>query len=335
MTMTPIPTAPDPSRLLVLRALKLGDLLVAVPALRGLRRGFPHHRLVLATPAWLSPIVRLIDAVDELLPTAGLDASLPYLPGEIDIAVNLHGNGMQSRAMIDALDARLTIAHRVPGYPDGVPWVDGLHERERWVRLVSAFGIQAHADDLRIARPAVEPLVRGAAIVHVGAAFGSRYWPVERFAAVAAALVAAGKTVVLTGGAADAERAHRAAALAGITADRVLAGRAGLAEFAALIAHAAVLVSVDTGAAHLASSYGVPSVIVFGPSPPEQWGPPEGPHIVLTDPRLRRGDPFADDPDPALLAVTADEVIAALRSMCPSPGLQPGAQGQQRAAQQS
>ena len=46
--------------LLVLRALKLGDLLVAVPGLRGLRSGFPDHEMVLAAPQWLSPIIPLI-----------------------------------------------------------------------------------------------------------------------------------------------------------------------------------------------------------------------------------------------------------------------------------
>jgi ADP-heptose:LPS heptosyltransferase len=77
-----------------------------------------------------------------------------------------------------------------------------------------------------------------------------------------------------------------------------------------------VLVTVDTGAAHLASAYGTPSVVLFGPAPPEVWGPPaDGPHVVLTDARLRRGAAFADDPDPALLAVTADEVVAAARSL--------------------
>ncbi len=41
-------------RLLVLRALGLGDLLVAVPALRGLRERYPDHHLVLAAPPSLT-----------------------------------------------------------------------------------------------------------------------------------------------------------------------------------------------------------------------------------------------------------------------------------------
>ncbi|WP_336660725.1 glycosyltransferase family 9 protein [Leucobacter sp. USHLN153] len=317
---------PKPT-LLVLRTLKLGDLLVAVPALRGLRKRFPDHRIVLAAPGWLSPIVRLVDAVDELLPTPGLDELLPLAPGEVDIAVNLHGNGPESRTVIDALEPRVRIVHHVPsdtgatppGPEDPVPplWVDGMLERERWARLVRAAGAPADADDVRIAVPEALPPVSGAAVIHVGAFYGSRQWPVERFAEVARALVEAGHHVVVTGDERDRERAEQVAALAGLAEDDVLAGRIGLAEFAAVVARAVIVVTADTGAGHLASAYGIPSVIIFGPASPEEWGPPPGPHIVLTDASARRGEAFATDPDPALLAVSAADVIAAARRVLP------------------
>ncbi|MFJ6956292.1 glycosyltransferase family 9 protein, partial [Micromonospora aurantiaca] len=40
--------------ILVLRALGVGDLATAVPALRGLRAGLPGRELVLAAPGWLA-----------------------------------------------------------------------------------------------------------------------------------------------------------------------------------------------------------------------------------------------------------------------------------------
>lgn len=321
--------------LLALRALKLGDLLVAVPALRGLRRGFPEHRIVLAAPAWLAPIVRLVDAVDELLPAPGLDDPLPLAPGEVDVAANLHGNGPESRALIDALGARLRIEHRRDEETNGVPWIDGMLERARWARLVSAYGAPADPDDVAIAVPEPPSPRPGAAIVHVGAFYGSRRWPVERFSRVARALRHDGLDVVFTGGEQDRERAEAAAAGAGLPPGHVLAGRSDLTEFAALVAGASVVVTVDTGAAHLASAYGTPSVIVFGPAPPEEWGPPPGPHIVLTDARLRRGDTFSDEPDPALLAVTADEVIRAARSVREGIRGEPGSHLAQDRAEQA
>jgi hypothetical protein len=54
-------------------------------------------------------------------------------------------------------------------------------------------------------------------------------------------------------------------------------------------------------------------VVLFGPAPIEEWGPPEdGPHRALTVADLRRGDPFADEPDPALLGVTVADVLDAV-----------------------
>jgi ADP-heptose:LPS heptosyltransferase len=297
--------------MLVLRALKLGDLLVAVPALAGLRRAFPGHRIVLATTGWLRPIVDLVPAVDELLPTPGLSQPLALPAGVVDLAVNLHGRGPESGGLLDALDAHRLIAHR-PDAADGPDWVDGLLERERWVRLVGAFGVPADADEVAIAAPPGEPAYRAAAVVHVGAFYGSRRWPAERFVEVVRALAAEGETVVLTGGADDAPRAHAIAEAARLPDDRVLAGRLDLTAFAGVVASARLVVSVDTGAAHLASAYGVPSVIIFGPAPPAEWGPPPGPHVVLTDETLRRGDVFSDEPDPALLAVGPADVLAAV-----------------------
>lgn len=299
---------------LALRALKLGDLLVAVPALHALRRGFPEHEIVFAAPGWLEPIARLVGSIDALLPTPGLDAPLPIDPGTVDVAVNLHGNGPESRAIIDALAARRTIAHG-----GRVPWRDGIHERERWASLLSGHGIPADPLDVAIAVPRLRNPAPGAAVVHVGAFYGARQWPVARFAELARALLDDGLRVVVTGGSADEARARRVAELAGIPEDDVLAGRAGLDEFAAVIAGAAIVCTADTGAAHLASAYGTPSVVVFGPAPVEEWGPPPGPHIALTDASVRRGDAFAAEPDPALLAVTAPDVIRAARTLLRRP----------------
>ncbi|WP_203135941.1 glycosyltransferase family 9 protein [Microbacterium sp. JZ31] len=308
--------------LLALRALKLGDLLVAVPAIRGLRRAFPRHRLVLAVPAWLEPVVDLIDGVDALLPTPGLDDPLPLERGRIDIAVNLHGSGPESRGLVDALGARVSMVHRVEELdgPAGADthaeqpppaWRADVHERQRWVRLVGAYGVAADPDEVGLAPAPTAPGLDGPTVLHVGAAYGSRLWPVARFAAVARTLADDGHRVVFTGGPKERERALEVARRAGLDDDAVLAGRLDLGRFAGAIQHARLVISADTGAAHLASAYSTPSVVLFGPAAPEHWGPPAGPHIVLTDARVRRGETFAADPDPALLAVTVDDVLQA------------------------
>lgn len=299
--------------LLVLRALKLGDLLVAVPALKGLRRAYPGHRLRYAAQGWLEEALGLVGGF-ELLPTHGLDEPLAVEPGRVDVAVNLHGSGPESQGRIEALKARQTVCHQSK-HRDGPPWRPELHERERWVRLLEWHGIEADPLDVKLNTPGIPSPVPGATVLHVGAAYGSRLWPAERFAAVASALAAAGHRVVLTGSASERERAEEVCRRAGLPHTTVLAGALGLGEFAATIEAARLVVSADTGAAHLASAYATPSVVLFGPAPPEIWGPPPGPHIVLTRADLRRGDTFAAQPDPALLAVQVPDVMAAVRGL--------------------
>ena len=119
--------------------------------------------------------------------------------------------------------------------------------------------------------------------------------------------------MLITGSAARARPGRgRRPARPGCPADRVLAGRTDLGALCDLVARAGLVVSGDTGIAHLASAYGTPSVVLFGPVDPAQWGPPaDGPHVALARPAHRRGERFADDPDPALLAIGVEEVVAA------------------------
>ncbi|WP_260855577.1 glycosyltransferase family 9 protein [Curtobacterium sp. 9128] len=312
--MTALDTLPPSDgrpELVVLRAIKLGDLLVAVPALRAIRRAFPDHRISLATTAWLAPVVDLVPAVDVHLAQQGFDHPIHVPTGVTDVAINLHGAGQESEGLVAALGARRVIGHNGP---DGPAWIDGpVNERERWVRLLEAHGIPGDPDDVAIDRPAEPPVVDGAAVVHVGAFHGARHWPVDRFAEVVRGLQERGHHVVLTGGSADVERATAVAEAAGLAPEAVLAGVLELQPFAAVVAAARLVVTVDTGAAHLASAYAIPSVVLFGPAPPESWGPPaSGPHVVLTDASVRRGDVFSEEPDPAILAVHAADVLGAV-----------------------
>ena len=306
--------AEDRPELLVLRALKLGDLLVAVPALKALRRAFPGHRIRYAAQEWLRPVLALTGAVDELLPLHGLDVPIDVPPGQVDVAVNLHGRGPESCGRLEALRPARLIGHAGPGW-DGPPWKDGVHERERWAGLLSWHGIPADPLDYRLDPPPGTEHAPEAVVLHVGAAYGSRLWPADRFAGVARELGAAGNRVLFTGSSAERRRALEVAQRAGMPEESVVAGELGLAEFAGVIARARLVVSADTGAAHLASAYARPSVVLFGPAPVSEWGPPPGPHIALTDESRRRGDTFAADPDPALLAVTVEDVLAAAEKL--------------------
>ncbi|MDT7802085.1 MAG: hypothetical protein QOI78_5518 [Actinomycetota bacterium] len=303
------------SAILVLRALGIGDLLTAVPALRGLRAAYPDDRLVLAAPAGLRDLVELIDAVDELLPTPGLgELAWPGSPPRL--AVKLLGSGPARLSDLLATDPADLLTHHHPDFPDvpGLAWRDDVHEVDRWCRLLEYAHLEADRTAVRLPAPPGPGPAPGAVVVHPGAAFPARRWPPERFARVAGELAGAGHRVVFTGSAGERDLARAIADRAGLGEDAVLAGRTGLAELAALVAGASLVVCGDTGVGHLATAFGTPSVLLFGPTPPRLWGPPPGArqHVVLWAGNV--GDPHGDHPDGGLLLLGEERVLAAARS---------------------
>ncbi len=279
----------------VLRALGLGDALTGVAALRGVRR------------AWL----RDLGVVDDVLVTDGLAPLAWDRPGHV--AVNLHGRGPQSHAVLAATEPERLVAFATPEHPDGPAWRPDEHEVARWCRLVTAAGGPCEATDLRLDVPPDTTTAPGTVVLHPGAASGSRRWPPDRWGAVARALVDAGHDVTLTGGPAERDLCASVAGHADRPV-RVLAGVLDVPGLAAVVAGARLVVCGDTGVAHVATAVGAPSVLLFGPTPPRWWGPAldVDRHVVLWHGAPDRpGDPHGATVDPALAAVTVDEVLAA------------------------
>jgi ADP-heptose:LPS heptosyltransferase len=312
--------AVDRPLLLSYRALGLGDLLTAVPALRALRSAFPHHRHVLATSGWLAPLVATIDAVDVHAPVEEL-APLPPSVAGADVAVNLHGSGPRSHQVLLAAQPRrlIAFAHLEVARTEGAPaWRPEEHEIVRWCRLLAEYGLSTDPSDLDLAPPP-GPLpedVRGATVIHPGAKSVARRWPTDRFAAVARDEARRGHHVVVTGSDAERPLADAVAAGAGLPASRVLAGRLQLDGLARVVAAADRVVCGDTGVAHLATTYGTPSVVLFGPMSPRRWGPPAdraSRHRVLW--AGRRGDPLADTVDPGLLEIEVGDVLGEIAAL--------------------
>ncbi|MGW0435555.1 glycosyltransferase family 9 protein [Micromonospora sp. NPDC003197] len=326
--------------ILVLRALGVGDLATAVPALRGLRAAFPDRTLALAAPDWLAPLVELIGGIDQVVPTDGL-TSREWGLEPPHWAVNLHGQGPQSHELLlTARPQRMVAFACAPAeHHDGPAWDTDEHEVHRWCRLLAWYDIAADPTDLGLRRPRPDRVPVGVTVVHPGAKVMGKRWAPGRFATVARELTRLGHRVVVTGSAAERDLAERVARQAGLPGASVLAGRGDLGELAALVAHGRLVVSADTGVAHLATAYGTPSVVLFGPVSPRQWGPPpDRPwHRTLWSEELtgsvdlgsvadRRADRRADQRAdrradqradwqrirPALAAINIDQVLAAV-----------------------
>jgi ADP-heptose:LPS heptosyltransferase len=95
-----------------------------------------------------------------------------------------------------------------------------------------------------------------------------------------------------------------------------VAGRLELDELAALVAGADLLLCGDTGVAHVGTAFGTPSVLLFGPVPPELWRPlvDVDRHVVLWH-GVGRAPQQGDEPDPALTKIDPAEVLGAARGL--------------------
>ncbi|HET8699701.1 MAG TPA: glycosyltransferase family 9 protein [Gammaproteobacteria bacterium] len=337
----------EPREIAVFRALKLGDLLCVVPALRALRRALPRARVTLIGLPWARSFAarfgRYLDAFLPFpgwpgFPEQGCDAEA--VPGflaaaqarRFDLVLQLHGSGALSNPLVLLLGARRAAGYfRAGDYcPDPerfFPWRPHAHEVERYLELLSLLGVPANdpalefplsdADRAELAAAAKQfPLARrDYACVHPGAQLPSRRWPAERFAAVADALAADGLEIVLTGVAGEAEltrrvtRAMRAPALD-------LAGKTSLGGVAALIDGARLLVSNDTGVAHVAAARRTPSVRVSCGGDPHRWAPLDASlHRVLHHPVECRPCAYAICPKghPCAHGVPVEQAVEAAR----------------------
>lgn len=336
-----------PRRIAIFRALQLGDMLCAVPALRALRAAYPSAQVTLVGLPWAQAFVdRYPMLVDDLVVFPGArgfpeqtesDAGLPafYAASRArgyDLAVQLHGSGGVANDIVARMGAARCAGFVQPQEParDGcfIPWPDKLREPERYLALVRALGVPADdatlwfpltaADereaDAICARHAVVP--GRAVVVHAGAQWASRRWPVERFAAVADALAAAGLQVLLTGTQGEAALVERVAAWMRRPAV-LLAGRTSLGGLAALIRRVPLVVCNDTGVSHVAAAMRTRSVVVASGSDTRRWAPGDRRrHRVLAVHPPCRPCAYAECPvgHPCALAIVPAAVLAAARS---------------------
>ncbi|AKJ30600.1 glycosyltransferase family 9 protein [Caldimonas brevitalea] len=299
-------------RIGVFRALMLGDLLCAVPALRALKLGFPQASITLIGLPWARTLVERLPQLDDFIAFPGhpawpeQPADLAAWPGflsqvqsrRFDLVLQLHGSGGIANPLVACFGARRAGGFYVPGAycPDAdlyVPWPDSGHEIDRLLRVVDRLGVARQGRGLefpvqeadRCALERVWPASRRCAgeyvCLHAGAQLRSRRWPVARFAAVADHLAQQGCPVVLTGTPAEAGLARELqAAMRHRAVD--LVGRTTLWELGALIEGARLVVSNDTGVSHIAAALHRPSVVISSGGDVARWGPLDrGLHRVL------------------------------------------------------
>jgi ADP-heptose:LPS heptosyltransferase len=272
------------------------------------------------TPVERAGVEALVTRIAALRPDrAVIFGSFHQSPLPTALLLRLAGVPHIAATSVDYPGALLDLRHRID---------DDVHEVERALDLAAAAGFPPPPGDdgaLRVLRPAAgrPPDVPAGdyVVVHPGASVPARAWAPDRNAALVDALVADGRSVVVTGGPGEEALTARVAGPPRAQV-RDLGGRTPFAELAEVLAGARCVVVGNTGPAHLAAAVGTPVVSLFAPTvPPGRWRPWRVPHELL----------FVDVPcagcrarvcpvegHPCLGGVTVPDVVAAVARLAPA-----------------
>lgn len=324
------PRAAAPT-LLVVRTDRLGETLLTLPLLEALRAARPGWHLAMLVHPALRELFEGHPAIDEVLAEPSLGspwwrraARLAQLWRSWRIETIVISNPKKEyhlAAWLAGIRRRIGYRQKWAGLltralPNQKP-LGAHHELEYNLELLAAFDVpRPSTPTLRLPVSLSDDQRVGATLeglfghspdrlvaVHPWTSDARKQWPAERFAELIAR-VRAGRDarVVLIGGEAERPRA-RALNLAD-TGVADLTGCLSLRESAALLRRACVLVSSDSGPAHLATAVGTPVVALFGAESgatgPTRWRPWGPGHTVITK--------------PSMSSITVDEVFNAMRT---------------------
>ena len=286
------------TRVLVRATNWVGDAVMSLPALHALRARFATDHIAILARPWVADLYAREAVCDRVIPytpaPGGGDLAAKWRVARelakesFDLAVLLP-NSFES-----AMVARLAGISRIVGYNrDGRGWLlsDAIpapklhrHERFYYLELLKQAGlIEGFADAPIRLTPASELgaellAARGIGLPVIGVSPGAAYgnakrWLPERFAESARELAAALRAqVVLFGSASERDLCGTVAQAIGSHAHN-LAGQTSLREFIDMASACRVFLTNDSGAMHIASALGVPSVTVFGSTDDVTTGP--------------------------------------------------------------
>ncbi len=262
----------------------LGDAVMALPAVRNLKTMLVRDPLTVAAPEKLAALWRacpFVDRVIALTEPKKLRTTARQLRAEKFGSAVLLPNSLRSaaEAMLAGIPQRigyakggrrwlLTEAVSVPARNPA-----RLHQCFYYLDLIAAVGGPADASVPGLRKEAVSPDSPFMVAICPGAEYGpAKRWPIENFLTVARHFIARHQAhIILLGAAGDASLAAELAAKLPEAENRV--GKTSLAEFMAALAGAQLVFCNDSGAMHVASVLGVPTVAIFGSTEPQLTGP--------------------------------------------------------------
>ncbi len=267
---TLLESLPQGARVDVIRLRSLGDCVLTTPALALLKAHRPDLRIHVVVEPQFAGVFEGSTDVDEI--SAGLTTRNG---GGAALVLNLHG-GPRSMLMTLASGAKrrvgfahhrnsLFYSHRIPRAQEILGVERRIHTAEHLASAMFWMGVPRREIPRAKLAPASAPKFLGTyAVIHPFASEPAKTWPVRRFVEVARHLRAGGLEPVFLAG-----PMHDSAPFSYFRVWR----NVPLAYLKNLMSGASLFIGNDSGPAHVAAAFGVPAVVLFGPSDSVAWAP--------------------------------------------------------------
>jgi ADP-heptose:LPS heptosyltransferase len=284
---------PNVRKIAVMRANQLGDFIFSLPALEALQATYTQAEIVLLGRKWHADFLKHrpgpVDRVAAIPPVwdnrvglgdkesdPDLDRFFEELRQEhFDLALQMHGGGLNSNPFILNLGARFTAGLSTPDAAPldrSTPYIYYQSEIMRLLEVVALVGanetpsleprLSVTQADLTESLEVVPDRDRPLVALHPGATDPRRHWPAEKFALTGDALAKAGARVVVTGTGPERALVERVIGAMECPAQN-LCDQLSLNGLVGLLSRCKVLVTNDSGPLHLAMAVGAATVGIY------------------------------------------------------------------------
>jgi heptosyltransferase-3 len=267
--MTVLEKLAEGSRVAVIRLRSLGDCVLTTPAIALLHDFRPDLQISVSVEDRFRAVFEGSPRITQILPPNGMVVR----KWRSDLCINLHGGtrsqwmtalsgarwraGFAHHSFTSAYNIKIPRAQRILGVNRTV------HTAEHLASALFALGVPTQDVPPAELHAQASPLPGRYAVLHAFASEPGKQWPGERFSEVARYLSLWNIEPVFLAGPddnADQFRTHK-----------VFSGT--LADAKAVISGASLFLGNDSGPAHIAAAFGIPSVVLFGTSNPAIWSP--------------------------------------------------------------
>jgi heptosyltransferase-2 len=323
----------------------VGDTVMATPVLRALRTHRPDARLVGIVRPRLDEVLRGTPWLDELIACnfkgvagpwriarvikqSGADAVL-LLPNSFRSALAARLSGAPIRIGYSRDLRGLLLTHKIqPPRQRPIPAVDYYAALAEFALGVSSIDrrIELHctADEETAAEYMLRDVARPYIVLNPGANRSAKRWSAKNFAHVADSLASPHRvSILITGSPGEADVLSAVTSAAKTPIINLAQRGMTLGSLKAVLKHAALLITNDTGPRHIAAALGTPVIALFGPTD-HRWTtlpPSVREHLLLAEPFLPE-ELVADD-HPKICSIEkipVDDVLQAARSILATSG---------------